>query len=84
MPMDGKLTFRFLTGSLKVDYLKPTPLGVDLEIRALVQEIKGRKVVITSSLSAEGIICARGEAVCIQVPESYLVELQEKARARQS
>ena len=64
--------YRFLTAALHVDYLRPTPLGVTLEVRAHVQEIKGRKVVISSTLLANGEVCARGEVVCIQVPEHLL------------
>jgi acyl-coenzyme A thioesterase PaaI-like protein len=63
---------RFVTASLHVDYLRPTPLGPELEVRAWPTEIKGRKVVIASTLSAEGEICARGEAVCVQMPEHLL------------
>ena len=61
--------FRFVTGSLHVEYLRPTPLGVPLEVRARVKEIKGRKVVMTATLSAQGEVCARGEVVAVQMPE---------------
>ena len=72
--MDTEPPFRFVTASLHVDYLRPTPLGVPLEIRGTVKEIKGRKVVVTSTLSANGEICARGEVVAVQMPE-HLVGL---------
>ena len=58
-----------MTASLRVDYLKPTPLGVPLTVRAKVEEIKGRKVVVSATLSAEGVVCARGEVVAVQMPE---------------
>ncbi|MCK4793715.1 MAG: PaaI family thioesterase [Desulfobacteraceae bacterium] len=70
--MDTEPILRFLTGSLHVDYVRPTPLGVPLEVRASVKEIKGRKIVVAATLSAGGEVCARGEVVAIQVPE-YLV-----------
>jgi acyl-CoA thioesterase FadM len=66
---------RFLTASLHVDYLQPTPLGVPLEVRARVKEIKGRKVVVEAALLAEGQICVHGEVVAVQVPE-HLVPKQ--------
>jgi acyl-coenzyme A thioesterase PaaI-like protein len=72
--MDTDPPLRFLTGSLHVDYLRPTPLGVPLEIRASVKEIKGRKVVVAATLSAEGEICARGEVVAVQLPEHLVTE----------
>ena len=70
--MDSQPAFRFLTASLKVDYLRPTPIDGLLEVRATIQEIKGRKVIVHSTLSAGGEICARGEVVAVQVPE-YLI-----------
>ncbi len=68
--MGTEPAFRFVTASLHVDYLKPTPLGVPLEVRGTVREIKGRKVVVAATLSARGEVCARGEVVAVQVPES--------------
>ncbi len=59
---------RFLTASLQVDYLKPTPIDAELEIRGRVEEIKGRKVVVTSSLRVAGVECARGRVVAVQAP----------------
>lgn len=64
--------FRFVTASLKVDYLKPTPLGPPLEIRGEIVEVKGRKVVVKATLSADGVVCARGEIVTVQMPESMI------------
>ena len=60
---------RFVTASLHVDYLLPTPMGVPLELRARVKEIKGRKVVVTATIMAEGKLCVRGEVVAVQVPD---------------
>lgn len=70
--MDTEPAFRFVTAALHVDYLRPTPLGVPLEVRATVKEIKGRKVVVASTVSAQGEVCARGEVVAVQMPEKML------------
>ena len=66
---------RTLTASLHVDYLKPTPLGIELEVRGKVKELKGRKVVIEEWILANGVITVRGEVVAVQVPESMVEEL---------
>ena len=60
---------RFVTASLKVDFLKPTPMGKELEIRAKVLEIKNRKVTLSAVVIAEGIVTAKGEAIMVQLPE---------------
>ncbi len=70
--MDTDPPFRFVTGSLHVDYLRPTPMGVPLEIRGKVKEIKGKKVVVECTLSANGQVCAKGEVVAIRMPDSML------------
>ena len=62
---------RYVTASLKVDYLRPTPLGVELEVRGRVREIKGRKVVVEAWLMANGEVCARGEVIAVRLPEGW-------------
>jgi len=64
----------FVTASLHVDYLRPTPLGPPLEVRGRVQEIKGRKVVVTTTVMATGELGARGEVVAVQMPDHMLPE----------
>lgn len=68
--MDTEPPFRCVTGSLHVNYLKPTPLA-PLEIRGRVKEIKGRKVVVESTVYAGGIATATGEVVAVQMPENF-------------
>lgn len=70
--MDTEPRLRFVTASLRVDYLKPTPLGVPLEIRGQVKEVGKRKVVVTALVSARGQACVRGEVVAVLVPEQLL------------
>ena len=74
-PMDSEPALRFVTASLKVDYLKPTPLGVLLEVRGRVKAISGRKVVIEEWIKASDEITVRGEVVAVQVPESLILGL---------
>jgi acyl-coenzyme A thioesterase PaaI-like protein len=64
--------FRFVTASLQVDYLKPTPLAARLELRGKITEIKGRKVVSEITVSANGELTARGKVVAVQVPENFI------------
>ncbi|MGE5249831.1 MAG: PaaI family thioesterase [Bacteroidota bacterium] len=78
--MDTEPPLRFLTASLHVDFLKPTPLGVELEIRGRVKEMKHRRVVIEEWLMANGEVTVRGEVVAVQVPDRMLVDLLNNAR----
>ncbi len=70
---DGPV-YRFVTGSLHVDYLKPTPLAGPLTLRGQVKEIKGRKVIITIQVYAEGVQTARGEVLAVQIPDTFMLE----------
>ena len=70
-PMDSEPAFRFVTGSLHVDYLKPTPMGPELELRGKIKEIRGRKVVVEAVVYANGIATARGEVVAVQMPDTF-------------
>ncbi len=60
---------RFVTASLKVDYLSPTPVGKELELRAKVEEISGRKVTVNVTVSTDGTVHARGRLLMIQIRE---------------
>jgi acyl-coenzyme A thioesterase PaaI-like protein len=63
---------RFVTASLQVDFIRPTPMGFPLEVRGRVKEIKGRKVVILATVSANGDLCARGEVVAVRMPDQMM------------
>ena len=63
---DGGEFMRFVTASLKVDFLRPTPIGVELEVRGRLLSLEGRKVQVSLSLDAGGQACARGEMLAVQ------------------
>ncbi|MBF0287778.1 MAG: PaaI family thioesterase [SAR324 cluster bacterium] len=60
---------RFVTASLKVDYLAPTPQGIDLALRGVPVEVKDRKVVVDITVHANDILCAKGQVVAVKMPE---------------
>jgi acyl-coenzyme A thioesterase PaaI-like protein len=67
--MDSSPALRFVTASLQVDFLRPTPLGPPLEVRARVEEVGEKKVVLALTLAAEGEITVRGRVVAVRMPE---------------
>ena len=70
--LDTEPPLRFVTASLKVDYLAPTPKGVELELRGEITEVAERKVIVEITLSATGRVCARGTVVAVKLPEGML------------
>ena len=63
---------RFVTASLQVDYLAPVWIDREITLRGKIDEIKGRKVVISIDLFSKDILCAKGRVVAIQIPDDYL------------
>ena len=71
---DSLPAFRFVTASLQVDYIKPTPLGVELELRGKIIEVKGRKVISEITVSADNMVCARGKVIAVQMPDNFIAQ----------
>ncbi|GIU44731.1 PaaI family thioesterase [Shewanella colwelliana] len=65
---------RFVTAALNIDYLAPTPMGIELELRGVIREIKPKKVVLDISLIAAGVTCAKGHMVAVKMPASMMIE----------
>lgn len=61
---------RYVTASLNVDFLRPTPLGPELELRARATEIGSRKVTVDVELSAGGLVTARGTVIAVSMPDT--------------
>ena len=76
--MGSEPAIRFLTAALHVDFKSPTPMGVALELRSKAKEIKPRKVIVTTVLTANGAICASGEVVAVRVPDAVIEALGSK------
>ncbi|MHA1332119.1 MAG: PaaI family thioesterase [Candidatus Hodarchaeales archaeon] len=70
--MDTEPAIRYVTASLKVDYLKPTPIDTTLELIGKVSEMKGRKTIVKVDLFAKGELCVKGEVIAVQIPESMI------------
>jgi acyl-coenzyme A thioesterase PaaI-like protein len=61
---------RFVTAAIKLDYLKPTPLGPELEIRARAVEVGERKVRVAGTVMADGVVTVRSEVVAVRMPDT--------------
>ncbi len=70
-PGDASPPRRFVTASLRVDYLRPTPLGPELEVRGRITRIDGRRITVEVEVSAEGRITARGTVIAAALPEKW-------------
>ncbi|MDY6796680.1 MAG: PaaI family thioesterase [Actinomycetota bacterium] len=62
----------YVTGSLHIDYLRPTPLGKAVTLRARIKEMGERKAVVVCSLYSGDLECARGETVAVRMDPAGL------------
>jgi len=63
---------RFVTAGLDLRFLKPTPMGPELLLRATAVEITGRKVIVDVSLLADDVETVRGRVVAAPIPASMI------------
>ena len=64
----------YVTASLKIDYIRPTPISEPVTLGARVKEMKGRKSVVICSLYSKGEECTRGEVLAIRVSPDWYEE----------
>ncbi len=69
-PLGSAPAIVMLTGSLTVEYLRPTPLDAPVRLRAKLTELTPRKAVLTCSLTSGGTETARGVVVMVRPRES--------------
>lgn len=65
-PQEGPMG-RFVTASLKIDFLAPTPQHQELTIRGRLQAIERRKVWVELTLQEGSVICAKGTMLAIHM-----------------
>jgi acyl-coenzyme A thioesterase PaaI-like protein len=63
---------RFVTASLKVDFVKPTPHGVPLKAIGVVHEIHPKKFRVETEVFANNELCASGEVIAVVMPTTFI------------
>lgn len=65
-------TPRFVTASLEVTFLRPTPLGPELLLRARPANVGDRAVTVDVTISADDIECAKARVLAVRAPASMV------------
>lgn len=63
-----------VTGSLGIKYIKPTPMGVPLHLRARVEGEVGRKTRVLCEVYAGDVLTALGDSVFVRVDVGHLAK----------
>ena len=65
---------RFVTAALNINYLAPTPQGVELELIGTFTEVKERKIIVEITVSANDVVCAQGTVIAVKMPATMAVK----------
>ena len=66
-PIGSAPRIGYVTANLNVSYLKPTPLHEQIDLRARIAKLEGRKAWVDCTLRAAGVICATGAVLGVRV-----------------
>ena len=61
----------FATTSMRVDYLRPTPIDAELELRASIHQSPGDRAAVGCTLTAGGKERARAVVESVRVPDEW-------------
>ena len=67
----NEASYGFVTSKLTVKYLRPAPIGKNLDFKSEVSELTENIAKIITILSVDGNECAKGEVTAIKVPLSF-------------
>ena len=68
---DGDPAIWCVTGRLSVNYLKPTPIDVPIDLEATVDEITDKKAIVRCRALSGDTVTAEAEVIAIRVPPSW-------------
>lgn len=60
-----------VTGRLTVNYLAPTPIDQEIELRARVEECGDKKSIVRCEVYSGGVQTAEGEVIAVRVSDAW-------------
>lgn len=63
-----------VTGNLGIKFIKPTPMGVPLTLRARVEGEVGRKSRVVCEVYADSVLTAIGDSIFVRVDTGHLAD----------
>lgn len=68
---DGSIPPRFVTATLNVEFLKPTPQQVPLKAVGTVEVIHPKRWKVITEVYAEDTLCAQGTVILVVMPSTF-------------
>jgi acyl-coenzyme A thioesterase PaaI-like protein len=63
-----------MTGTLKVRYLRPTPLHVRVDLEGWTERVEGRRIVAKGTMSVDGEVTAEAEGLFVTISPQMAAE----------
>ncbi len=60
-----------VTGSLQVEYKRPTPIDQPAELTARVTKTDGKRLTVECTLESEGKVRAEGKVIAVRVEQAW-------------
>jgi len=73
-PISADIPLTYVTASMQVTYLRPTPSTAPVQLRAHVTAMTERKITVACALYSGVTECARAEVVAARVPSTWHAE----------
>lgn len=70
--------FMYVTGSISVKYLRPTPINKPITLRAKITEMSEKKIKVACDLYSEDMKCAIGEVLAVRVDLRLFLKIENK------
>ncbi len=67
-----------MTGTLKVRYIRPTPLHQELLFEAEITGVEGRKIFTEGRVRADEVLTAEAQGIFISIDPAKMAELARK------
>lgn len=61
----------YVTGSLKVDYIAPSPIDQIIQVNARATSVLGKKTIIACEIWSGETLSGRAQVVCVRVPNDW-------------
>jgi acyl-coenzyme A thioesterase PaaI-like protein len=75
---DSDQHFMYVTGSISVKYLRPTPLNKPVTLRARIIEMGKDKIKVSCDLYSGDVKCATGEVLTVRVDLGIFLNIEKK------
>ena len=63
-----------MTGTLKVRYLRPTPLHVRVDLEGWTERVEGRRIISKGTMSVDGVTTAEAEGLFVTISPEMAAE----------